>query len=161
MLESRPAVRREPSAVIWSWHGGEAEEQARAREAAAARRHGLLGGAVGVTLAAALYFLAKRPHTAAVVATVTVLTTLLALAAPLTGWKAFTRVLDRFAHGVATGVTWMLMTVLYFVVFLPLGLFLRTRGKLAITRAFDSRLSSYWKSLEGAARPPESYRRQF
>jgi hypothetical protein len=152
--------RHEPSSVVWSWRGGETIEQAQAREAAAARKHGLTGGAIGVTIAAALYFFAERPLMAAVVATVAVLSTLLALASPLTAWKGFTRVLDRFAHAVGTAVTWISLTILYFLAFLPLGLYLRTRGKLAVTRGFDSRLLSYWKTL-GRERTDDSYRRQF
>lgn len=156
-----PAPRREPSAVVWSWRGGETEEHARVREAAAARKRGLMGGAIGLTIAGALFFLLKKQVPAAVVASLAVLSTVLSLAAPLTAWKSVTRALDRFAHFVGTAVTWVLLTVLYFLVFLPLGLFLRARGKLAITRNFDRRLPSYWKLPDGRERTAESYRRQF
>jgi len=159
--ELKRGSRREPSAVIWCWRGGETEAQTRAREAAAARRRGLVGGLVGLTLAAIFYFFFKRPQAGVVIAAVAVLSTLLALAFPLTAWKAVTRALDRFAHAVGTVTTWLLLTLFYFLVFLPLGLLLRARGKLAITRAFDRRLPSYWKTLDGSGRSAESYRRQF
>jgi hypothetical protein len=153
--------RREPSSVVWSWRGGETAEQTRCRDAAAARKRGLLSGAIGLTIAAAVYFLLGKPVPAAVIAAVSLSFTLLALAAPLTAYKTVMRALDRFAHGVGTAVTWLLLTVLYVLLFLPMGLFLRARGKLGVTKAFDPRLPSYWKSLEGRARTPESYRRQF
>jgi hypothetical protein len=153
--------RREPSAAIWRWNGGETTAQERGREAAAARRRGLLGGVIGLAVAALFYFLFKRPVAAAVIAAVALLFTLLALLAPLTAYKSVTRALDRFAYAVGTAVTWVLLTLLYYIFFLPLGWFLRARGKLAITRSFDPRLPSYWTSLESRARTPESYRRQF
>jgi hypothetical protein len=55
------------------------------------------------------------------------------------------------------------MTLLYYLLFLPVGLVLRARGKLAITRSPDPRRSSYWISVDERerARTSESYRRQF
>jgi hypothetical protein len=153
--------RREPSAVIWRGNGGETDPRERSREATAARKRGLLGGAIGLAVAAVFYFLLKRPAAAAVIASIALLFTLLALLAPLTAYKSVTRALDRFAYAVGTAVTWVLLTILYYLFFVPLGWFLRVRGKLAITRSFDPRLPSYWTSLEDRARAPESYRRQF
>jgi uncharacterized membrane protein len=156
-----PTSRREPSSVVWSWRGGDNEEHARAREAAAARQRGLLGGLIGLSIAAVFFFFLKKPVSAAVIAAVALLFTLLALLAPLTAYKALTRALDRFGHVVGTAITWLLLTVLYFLLFLPLGWFLRLRGKLGITRGFDPQRPSYWVSLEDRTVTPESYRRQF
>jgi uncharacterized YccA/Bax inhibitor family protein len=156
-----PTPRQEPSSVVWSWRGGSDDENARAREAAAARKRGLLGGVIGLAAAAVFFFLLKRPAAAAVIAGIAVLFTLLALLAPLTAYKTVTRALDRFAHAVGTAVTWVLLTLMYSLFFVPLGWFLRLRGKLAITRSFDPRRPSYWSSLEDRVRTPESYRRQF
>jgi len=156
-----PTPRPEPSAAIWSWQGGETEAHRRARESAAARKRGLLGGVIGLVVAAAFYLLLHRPKAAAGIAAIALLFTLLALLAPLGAYQSVSRVLERFAHAVATAVTWVLLTFLYYVFFLPLGWFLRARGKLAITRSFDPRLASYWISLEERTRAPESYERQF
>ena len=156
-----PTSRREPSSVVWSWRGGDNEEHARAREAAAARKRGLLGGLIGLSVAAVFFFFLKRPVPAAVIAAVALLFTLLALLSPLTGYKALTRALDRFGYIVATAVTWVLLTILYFLLFLPLGAILRLRGKLRIARDFDPRRPSYWVNLDNRPATPESYRRQF
>jgi hypothetical protein len=157
-----PTSRREPSSVVWSWRGGDNEGHARVREAAAARQRGLLGGLIGLSVAAVFFFFLKKPVPAAVIAAVALVFTLLALLSPLTAYKALTRGLDRFGHLVATAVTWLLLTILYFLLFLPLGWFLRMRGKLRITRGFDPERSSYWENpLEGRTGTPESYRRQF
>lgn len=157
--------RRDPSSVVWDWRrraAGLAEvnaASARAREASAARRRGLIGGAVGLTVAVLFYFF-WRPGAAYVVAGVSLFLTVLALAAPLTAYKAVTGWIDRFAHGVATAVTWVLMTALYYLFFLPVGLLLRARRRLHITRGADPALPSYWRPIPD--RPGlDGYRKQF
>jgi len=154
--------KRTPSTVIWDWRGG-ASEESRDREAAEIRRRALLGGAIGLAVAALVFFLLKKPAMAGVIAGVALLLSLPGLLAPLTAGRGVARALDRFAYAVGTGVTWVLMTFLYYLLFLPAGLILRARGKLAITRGFDPRRPSYWTSVEERerARTPESYRRQF
>lgn len=159
---------RNPSAVVWDWRrSGAAEDraaQARDQEAAAARRRGLIGAAVGFTVAALFYFVLEWRIMAAVVAAVTFLLTVLALAAPLTAYKRVTGWLDRFAHAVGVAVTWVLMTVLYYVVFLPVGLFLRLRGRLGITHGPEPGRPTYWRATAesaGRAKTLDSYRKQF
>ena len=156
-------MKKIPSAVVWDWRGGDQGESVRSHEAAKVRRRALLGGAVGLAVAALVYFLWKKPVPAAVIAAVALLLSLPGLVAPLTAGRSVARALDRFAYAVGTGVTWVLMTLLYYLLFLPTGLILRARGKLAITRGFDPRRPSYWTSVEERerARTPESYSRQF
>lgn len=158
-----PPTRILPSAVVWDWRTGKNEEARRGQEAAKIRLRALLGGAIGLTVAALVFFLLKKPVAAAVIAGVALLLSLPGLVAPLSAGRSVGRILDRFAHVVGTGVTWLLMTVLFYLLFLPAGLFLRTRGKLAITRSFDPRQPSYWNRVEERekARTAESYRRQF
>lgn len=161
MSEPRVQSRAEASSVAWSWRdraAGNAEAQA--REAAANRRKGVIGALIGLTVAALLYFVFHRPMAAAVVAGIAILIGLLALASPLGLYKGLTRALDRFAHFVGSGVTWVLMPILFYVVFLPIGLLLRMRGKLAISKSADPRMTTYWKTTE-RERTPESYRKQF
>lgn len=159
-------TKKTPSAVVWDWRDGDRghrEEARRAREATEIRKRGLIGGAVGLTVAALVFFLLKKPELAAVIAGIALLLSLPSLLAPLTAGKSVARALDRFAYWVGTGVTWVLMTLLYYLLFLPAGLVLRARGKLGISRGFDPRRPSYWNSVEERerARTPESYRRQF
>lgn len=152
----------EPSSIAWPWRDRAAGgAEARVREAAANRRKGLIGGAIGLAAAAAVYFFLHRPVAADVIAAIAVLIVLIAITSPLGLYKSLTRALDRFAHAVGSAVTWVLMTILYYLVFLPTGVLMRARGKLAITRRGDRRLPTYWKSTEGRERTPESYRKQF
>jgi hypothetical protein len=156
-------MEKSPSAVVWDWRSGDRDAPRRVREDAEIRRRGLIGGAIGLAVAALVYFLWKKPVPALVIAAAALLLSLPGLIAPRTAGRSVARALDRFAHAVGTGVTWVLMTLLYYLLFLPVGLVLRARGKLAITRSPDPRRSSYWISVDERerARTSESYRRQF
>ncbi|HXO19584.1 MAG TPA: hypothetical protein VOA87_06620 [Thermoanaerobaculia bacterium] len=153
----------EPSTVVWDWRRstGEAVAAATATEAAAQRRRGLIGAAVGLVFAAILHHF--RPTAGLVVAALALASGIVALAAPLTLYRRLTSLLDRFAHAVGTLVTWVLMTLLFYLFFLPVGAFLRLSKKLAITTGFDSRLTSYWSAAEAARRDrgEASYKQQF
>jgi hypothetical protein len=149
----------DPSAVAWDWRRAGGNDGSETKKNAAARRRGLIGGAVGLLVAAAVYYL-WRPGMAYVIAAVGLALALLALAAP-PAYRKVAGLLDRFAHAVGMAVTWLLMTLLYYVLFFPVGLLLRRQRKLAVTMHPDRRLPSYWSSTEGKARTAESYRKQF
>jgi hypothetical protein len=161
MSDASNPSRPDASVVAWNWRdrAGLATVSL-AREARSLRIRGVVGGAVGLAFAALLYFVGHKVRSAEVVAGIALVLTVLALAAPLTIFKKVNHVLEVFARGVATGVTWILMTVLFYVVFLPIGLVLRAGHKLRITKGADRRLSSYWIPTDRET-PFESYRRQF
>jgi hypothetical protein len=154
-------IRPEASAVAWNWRdrSGVATDSL-AREARSLRIRGVVGGVVGLAFATLLYFVGHKVRSAEGVAGIAVVLALLALAAPLTAFKKVNHVLEIFARAVAAGVSWVLMTFLFYVVFWPIGLMLRAGNKLAITKGPDRRRPSYWISTEGET-PLESYRRQF
>ncbi len=160
-------LKREPSAVVWVWREGregregETGTGAQSHEASAVRTRGAIGAAVGLAVAAALWLYWERPVVAAVVAAVALALSLPALLAPRTAGRAVTRALDRFGHAVGTGVTWVMMTMVYYLLFLPVGLVLRGQKRLGITRSFDPRLTTYWIPADDRARTPDSYRKQF
>ena len=150
---------RDTSAVVWNWRAADKQTGADpAREAAAARRRGLLGLVIGLLAAALLFF--WKPVLAGVVAAISLILALIAFAAPLTLHKKVTRALDAFARGVGMAVTWVLMPLLYYLLFLPVGLLLRARRRLGITRTPDPALATYWKPTL-RDKSAESYRKQF
>ena len=125
------------SSVAWNWRDRAAgSAAARAREAAANRRKGLIGGAVGLAFAALLHFGVHKERSAMV-----------DRRHRRPGRPARPRLAARPLQGPrragstssptpwAPAVTWVLMTVLFYLVFLPAGLILRARGKLGITQA--------------------------
>jgi hypothetical protein len=151
--------RMDPSAVAWDWRRTGGIEDTEKKHDAAARRRGLIGGAVGLAVAVAAY-LWWKPGAAYLIAGVALALTLLALAAPA-AYRKVTGLLDRFAHAVGMAVTWVFMTLIYYVLFFPVGLLLRAQKKLAITEHPDPRQASYWSPTEDRPWTAESYRKQF
>ena len=152
--------RMDPSAVAWDWRrAGDTIVQDDTKANAAARKRGVIGGLIGLLIAALVYHY-WRPGLAYVIAGISLALALLALAAP-PAYRKVAGLLDRFGYAVGMAVTWLLMTLLYYVLFLPVGLLLRARGKLAVTRHPDRRLASYWVSTEEKPWTAESYRKQF
>ncbi len=162
MIDSTQGSRPEASAIAWSWRDRAGlVTHSLAAEARSLRIRGVVGLLVGLAFAALLYFVGHKVRSAEVVAGIAVLLALIALAAPLTVFKKINHVLEIFARGVATGVSWVLMTFLYYVVFWPAGLVLRAGHKLGITRGPERSLPSYWISTGDRENPLESYKRQF
>jgi hypothetical protein len=58
-------------------------------------------------------------------------------------------------------VSRIILSVLYFAAFTATGLIGRMFGKKFIELEIDKTRGSYWIGREGAARPPESYEKQF
>lgn len=131
-------------AVVWPWRQDTPEERARAaaREVRAARRGAALRTVVGLVIAVALAF--WKPWLAIVVVTISLITLALALASPRGAYARLEHGLQRFAHGVGMTVTWIVMPVLYYLLFLPVGWFLRARGSLRLSPRPDRGLASYW-----------------
>jgi hypothetical protein len=156
---ARPqAASARAAALMWQWRRAD-DGAARARQAAAARKKGAWGGAIGLAVATALWF--WKPGMATVVAAVAVLLALLALASPLGAYKQIMRVFDLFAHGVGVVMTWVLMSLAWLLVFLPAGLLLRAAGKLRITKGPAAQLASYWSPAQDVAPGIEPYKKPF
>lgn len=133
------------AAAVWRWRDETGPDSARGSVHAArsARRQGAIRAGIGL-VAAALIYLLWNPVAAAVVAGIAGLLLVLALASPLGAYAWIDRWVARFAHGVGLAVTWLLMPVLYYLVFLPVGLVLRSRGRLRLVRSLDPEAASYW-----------------
>ena len=148
--------------TIWQWRRRDSGAQdARRRAAAAARRQGLVGLAVGLTVAALLHWWLGHPTAALVVASISVLLATIALLSPTGLQPKVAAGLQRFGRFVGTLVTWVLMTLTYLLLFLPVGLFLRATGKLRLQKAYDPARASYWQPVPDRPRTLDRYRRQF
>jgi hypothetical protein len=53
------------------------------------------------------------------------------------------------------------MTLVYYLLFLPVGLVLRARGRLRLRKRLEHGLPSYWTPLPDRPRTLDGYRRQF
>jgi hypothetical protein len=56
--------------------------------------------------------------------------------------------------------SFVLLAVIYFLIFTPIGLVMRLVGRERVPRGFDRLAASYWVKRP-PARPPETYFRQF
>jgi hypothetical protein len=162
-METRPSARPDSAAeraarLIWDPLRHEGAESA--RQAAAARRAGLIQAAVGFVAAGWLAWRVGRTA-AAIAAGVALTVAVLALVSPLGGLARLERAVRRFAGWVGTAVGWLLMTPLYYFVITPLGVLLRWRGKLRIRRRPDPRAETYWTVLPDPQPGPAPYEKQF
>jgi hypothetical protein len=147
--------------TVWQWRRrASSGEEARRRAAAATRKRGLVGLAVGLAVAGAFAWYGNRTM-AIVVAAIAGTLALLALLSPLGAYPYVGRLLERFGRLVGVTLTWILMTLVYLLLFLPVGLLLRATGKLRLQRAYDARRASYWQPVPERSPGLDRYRRQF
>lgn len=151
-----------PSAVVWQWRRDpSAEGRARAEAARAARISGAIQGAVGFAAALIAAFVFHRPTLAGVIASIATGVTLLALTSPLGAFRWLSGMVEKLGRAIGLAMTWILMPLIYFLFFVPVGLYLRSRGKTGITKGAEAGLSTYWISTEAETQGPETYERQF
>jgi hypothetical protein len=67
----------------------------------------------------------------------------------------------RVAHGIGAVVTTIILTLVFYLVFTPVALFLRLIRKDHLERRFDPSASTYWHTRPQGERPAEDYLRQF
>ena len=146
--------------AAWSWRR---PDPALAKQAArgAAQRRGLIGGTVGLVVAGLFYFAFHRHGMGLVVAAIALLTTAIALLSPGGLYPRLERLFEAFGRGVGTAVTWVLMIILHFVLFLPVGLVLRATGNLDLHGRSQRDVPSFWQSTRDRQPTAESYRKQF
>lgn len=149
----------EVCAVAWPWR--ERAQGSTAAAARAARISGLIQATVGLAAAGLFYFWLHRPTMAAVVVTLAALNGLIAVLSPLGLYAKVTAGVGFLGRVIGQIVTWALMPLVFYLLFLPVGLLLRAGGKLRLTRRPDRALPTYWRDLPQADRAPESYSRQF
>jgi hypothetical protein len=154
-----------PSEIAWPWRRAPGDD-GRTAAARVARHRGAVQAAVAFAVATLL--LLWKPILAAVVASIALVVLALALVSPLGGFARLERGVERFAHGVGLAVTWLLMPILFYLLFLPAGLLLR-RGKLRFTGNPDRDEATYWQHRDAQTGDAggwqkdglPSYRRQF
>ncbi len=143
----------------WSWGNASAGAAAGAGAARALRRRAAVQALAGVAVAVALWLLWRTPL-AYLVAAIAVGLALLAAASP-PAYARVSRVLEAFGRWVGIAVTWVLMALLFYGLFLPVGLLLRARRSLRVTTGFDPQAPSYWTRPAARTAGPEGYRKQF
>lgn len=126
----------------------------------------------GLSVAAALLFMAaihwillwRRlgvvPPLPAVLPVLALISGVIALLSPL-ALRPFYVVSEKAMNAVAYLITYMLLTLAFYAVFVPAGLVLRLTAHDLLKRARDSSAPSYWEDAEKHSDSFESYFRQF
>ena len=143
------------SAVIWTWRPAPTDPVAARRT----RLGVFVRSGIGLVLAALLAL--WKPVLGAVAAGLALFFLTLALASPRGLYPWVERGLAAFARAVGLAVTWITLTLVHVLVFLPLGLLLRTTGRLRITRSPDPGAASYWRPADRQGGRAQRYERQF
>ena len=68
---------------------------------------------------------------------------------------------DRLGRALGGAVSWTLLAVIFYTVFLPFGLLFRRGRKDSMKRYYEPTADSYWSQREAPETDPDSYRRQF
>lgn len=83
-----------------------------------------------------------------------------ALAAPNL-LKPVYKVWMKIAHAIGWFNTRVLLTLIYYVIFTPIGLLARAIGKDLLNTKLEPEATTYWIPREKKEVPPEDYERQF
>lgn len=116
-----------------------------AERASKLRRGGVLRGLVALTAAGVLFFFG-RWAASAVAGTLGSLTLALAITSPTKGYAALTRGVERLGEMIGTVLTWVLLTPVFFLFFVPFGLLTRRGRGDRLGRRFDRDATTYWST---------------
>ncbi|MDQ3035266.1 MAG: hypothetical protein M3Y87_22860 [Myxococcota bacterium] len=147
--------RPEAAAAIWSWRDRDALERARLK---ALRRGGVLRAVVAVIAASVLAFF-ERPIMASIAIGIGLLTLVLALVSPGGAYASLSRGVDRVGALIGAILTYVLLTPVFFLFFLPFGMLMRRGARDRLRRRFERERASYW--TKRAADAPGSLERPY
>ncbi|HMB70021.1 MAG TPA: SxtJ family membrane protein [bacterium] len=85
---------------------------------------------------------------------------LLALVAPVALWPIH-KVWMPVAHAIAKVLTWLMLTLAFYLVFTPYGVIMRLLGRDPLQRRIDRGASTYWTRRENPAFDPDRLRKQY
>lgn len=147
-----PDDQRQLSAarVAWNWRAPLTESSGDERRKMALR------SAVGLS-AATLFWLLHAHRAAALAAIAGCLSGGMAAFGPVRTLRWLDRTIETFAHMVGATVSVFVLTPIYFLCIVPLGLFFRRRPNALYQRQLDRVTPTYWTSPTGSQSPDHPY----
>jgi hypothetical protein len=106
-------------------------------------------------------FLAWSRTLGAIVWTIAALTLAEALLSPQRAYTAIQRAVGLLATAVGVGMTWLLLTPLYYLFFFPFGILFRRGRRDRLERWFEPHSPTYWKRRRIESLSAADYERQF
>jgi len=142
-VEPRPG-RAQAAAAIWDWRASRA---AKTGDAAAAQRQarmrGLIRGAVAAAVGALLFvFWSRIVGGIALGFSALVLTS--ALVSPTGLYAALERALESSTRALGLGLTWVFMSVIFYLVVTPFGFLFRRGSRDPMRRFYEPAATTYW-----------------
>ena len=150
--------RPEAAAVIWAWR--ESGEGEAASDASTLRRRGTIQALVGITIGAVLFVFVSRVA-GAVVATIGSVILLSALFSPEGLFAAIERGFLAFGHWVGRFLTWVLMSAIFWLFFVPFAFLFRRGRRDTMRRFYEPDAETYWTGREPERSASRSRERQF
>lgn len=151
--------RPEAAAAIWDWRRSQSRQRS-GEERKRARIRGAVQAVVGLALGTVIFLFWSR-GLAGVVWAIAGLTLAAALFSPDRAYARITWLIGFVATGIGVGMSWLLLTPLYYLFFAPFGLLFRRGAADRLERRFDRSAPTYWKRRAVESPSPADYERQF
>jgi len=159
-----PDTLMNASSTIWAWRE-DAHQTSRASTLHKLRKTGIIRALIGAVIGAVIYglliYFERAPTIAYIAWSLSGVVLVAAVVSPGWAYKGIEKAVGRFAVWVGTGVTVLLLTPIYFLVFMPFRFLFRTGTRDRLLREFPGGADSYWVQRSGKSVDPEYYRRQF
>ena len=138
--QARPG-RAEAAAAIWDWRG----ERSQIPEAKPSRPRlrGTLQALAGAGIGALVFALLSR-IAGTVVMSIATLILLSALLSPSGLYAGIERLFAALGRRVGTGLTWIVLPLIFYLIFLPFGTLFRSGRRDPMKRFYETDAESYW-----------------
>ncbi|MBF0523323.1 MAG: hypothetical protein HQL24_09750 [Candidatus Omnitrophica bacterium] len=67
----------------------------------------------------------------------------------------------KVAHVIGNVVTGLMLTIIFYLVFTPVGIFMKLTGKDPLQEKIDKQAETYWKKKTVGSENPDRYKQQF
>ncbi|MEE9608918.1 MAG: hypothetical protein V3U03_14355 [Myxococcota bacterium] len=151
--------RAEASRVVWDWRG-ERTPKVAALGPGRARLRGTLQALAGATVGALIFtFLSRTVGT--LVLSIAGLILLSALASPTGLYAAIERLFAALGQRLGSLVSWVVLPLLFYAIFLPFGWLFRRGRRDPMKRFYEADADTYWSPHAGGRTASASRSRQY
>ena len=150
--------RAEAAAAIWDWRG----ERSQTPEARPSRPRlrGTLQALVGAGVGTLIFAFVSR-IAGTVVMSIATLILLSALLSPTGLYAGIERLFAALGRRIGTGLTWVVLPLLFYLVFLPFGMLFRRGRRDPMKRFYETDAESYWSPRRVGRSGSASHTRQY
>ncbi len=155
--QARPG-RAKAAAAIWDWRGE--HSQTPAARSSRPRLRGTLQALAGAGVGALIFALLSR-IAGTVVMSIAAVILLSALLSPAGLYAGIERLFAALGRRVGTSLTWIVLPLLFYLVFLPFGMIFRSGRRDPMKRFYEADAESYWSPRQVGRSGSASRTRQY